>query len=583
MNLKQARYKNGRVWLSVVKKYWKDGVSKTRTVKRIGWLDELERDYDDPIAHFQAYAKELTEREQAEVAAKHVAIHPLEKINTRTVNRKNLGFCALSSIYHGLGIDTFFKNHQRHRNFGYSTDAITRLLVYDRILHPSSKKEAFEEKDSYFETFKFSIDDVYRSLSHIACVKDALIAHLNHEVGRLYGRSKEVVYYDVTNYYFEIDAEDGFKKKGVSKEHRPDPIVAMGLLVDSTGLPVAYELYPGNTLDCKTLIGVLERIKGSARKEFGFGRVVAVADKGINTSDNIVALLGRGDGYVFSQSVRGASAELLRWVTDDTGYLSSDVTDAPVFKVKSRITERTLNVTVKEATGRTRRQTKRVKITEKQVAFWSAKYAARAQCDRARALEKAQNMVTNPPALKALIDHTAAKYVRGITIDDNGVVIETKNVLFFDHERLLREESLDGYYIISTSEIEKSDTEIIEMYRGLWRIEETFRVTKSDLAARPVFVSRKDHIEAHFLICFVALLIIRILQLKTEWKYSAHALATTLKDASGSYFADNWYLFDHRDKVLDDIGTVLDLDFTKKNLTRGDIRTMVGSTKKRLA
>jgi transposase len=583
MNLKQTKYADGRVWLSIVRKYRKDGISKTKTIEKIGWLDELEGVYENPIAHFKAYAKEITEREAEESAPRTIAIHPLKKIDKRTYNRKNLGFAALSSIYHELALHSFFDNHQRHKNFGYSTDAIMRLLSFDRILHPSSKKSAFEARGAYFEKFDFSLDDTYRALTHVSKLKDVLMKHLNKMVTKLYGRDSELAYYDVTNYYFEIDEADDLRKKGVSKEHRADPIVQMGLVMDKAGLPVAYDLFCGNTVDCETLIPMLCRIKGKGKEGgFGFKRIMCVADRGLNTSDNIAALLAKGDGYVFSKSVRKSDEDTVAWVLSESGYHTFCKGDDGLFKAKEHIVTRKIKVTVQaqdKAKG-IKKKTKTIKITEKQVALYSKKYDLRAKAERAGAVAKAYQMAQHPPSLKAMMEKTAAKYLKGVTVDDDGVICELDKVLYFDEEKLAEEEKLDGYYLISTSEVKRSSQDILDIYSGLWRIEETFRVTKSDLCARPVYLSRQDHIEAHFMICFISLLIVRIVQMKCDWKYSARAIADTLAAASGTWEGDNWWLFDHRDDVIDDIGKVLGLDFTRERLTAGQIRSLVGSTKK---
>jgi transposase len=585
MNLKVARNsKTGRTYLSIVHAYRDpEGRPKARTVRSLGYLDALEKDFDDPIAHFRGLAAQMEEERRACEGRATISFSPLKRLRADAGVRKNLGFAALSRIYHDLGLDAFFKNRQRHRHFAYSVDTVARLLVFDRILHPSSKKGAWEDKDAYFESFGLSRDDVYRALTHMSALKDALQAHLNARVKALYGRDTELVYYDVTNYYLKADRPDALRKKGVSKEHRPDPLVQMGLLMDKGGLPVAYDLFPGNTLDCETLIPVLARIKGQGQQGgFGFPRIVCVADKGLNTSDNAAALLAKGDGYVFSKSVRGADGSTKAWVASDAGYRTYGTDEDGVFRIKERIGQRTLKVTVlaaDKAEGK-RKKTKDVKITEKQVAFWSEKYDRRAKAERADAVAKAREMAAHPSKLKAMLEKTAAKYLIGVSVDDDGVVTERAEALLFNEDRLAADKALDGYYIISSSEMGKPSEDIIDMYRGLWRIEETFKVTKSDLKARPVFVSRHDHIEAHFMVCFIALLITRILQVKTGWRHSAAAIAKTLAAASATLEGDNWWLFDHRDDVLDDIGAATGIDFTRKRLTTGQIRSLVGRTKK---
>lgn len=581
MFLKKAtRKSDGRTYLSIVTGYRDEaGISRTKTVRSLGYLDVLEKDFDDPVAHFSAVAAEMDAEARAAQAPAMLTIRPAERLRADGCERKNLGFSALSAVYHELGLDAFFKNRQRHRLFGFSVDQAVRLLVFNRVLEPGSKRSAQGGCQGYFDSFDLSLDDIYSALTHISGHKDALISHLNSKIGQAYGRDKELFYYDVTNYYFEIDRADDpgkrgvARKKGVSKEHRPNPIIQMGLLLDGNALPVSYDLFSGNTHDCQTLVPVLS----AARKELDAKRIVIVADKGLCTGDNIIAALAKGDGYVFSHTVRGASAKLKEWVLSDAGYQELGTEG---FKLKSRIAARTVNVAVQEKDGARKRRAKAQEVTETQVAYYSPKYAARAKAERSEAVAKAQAMVACPPRLKSMIDHTAAKYVKGITINDDGEILDVSEVLSFDSGRLAEEERLDGYYLICTSESDRGAGEIIDIYRGLWRIEETFKVTKSDLVARPVFLSREDRIAAHFMICFIALLILRILQMRTNWKHSASVIAKTLKDANGVFEGENWYLFDHYDYVLEDIGAATNIDFTKRRLTRSDIKTLVGNTKK---
>jgi transposase len=346
---------------------------------------------------------------------------------------------------------------------------------------------------------------------------------------------------------------------------------------------VAYDLFSGNTLDCETLIPVLARIKGTASDGgFGFGRIICVADKGLNTSDNIAALLAKGDGYVFSKSVRGADETTKKWATSDFGCRSYKAKDDGAFKVKERIGQRTLKVTVQAADKAKgiKKKTKDVKVTERQVAFWSKKYDLRAKAERADAVAKAREMAARPSCLKAMLEKAVAKYLIGVTVDDDGIITKCGEALLFNEERLAAEEALDGYCIISTSEVEKASEEVIDIYRGLWRIKDTFKVTKSDLKARPVFVSREEHIEAHFMVCFIALLIMRVLQMKTGWRHSAGAITETLSSASATWEGDNWWIFDHEDDTLTDVGRATGIDFSRRRLSAGAIRSLVGATKK---
>jgi transposase len=371
----------------------------------------------------------------------------------------------------------------------------------------------------------------------------------------------------VTNYYFEIDEPDQLRKKGVSKEHRPNPIIQMGLLMDRQGLPITYKLFSGNTNDCSTLLPILSEV----RKQYDIGRIVVVADKGINTSENVGYNLIQGDGYVFSQTIRGANKELKAFVLNQSGYRNI----GEEFKVKSRFYPRELTVT--NVYGKQ----VNVPVDEKQVIFYSEKYAKRAKAEREPALMKAGELIANPGRFTQSTAYGAAKYIKDLVYDKKtGEIITVGHAPHLDLEKLKEEEQFDGFYAIVTSECDLSDEQIIETYRGLWRIEESFRITKSDLETRPVYVSREDHIEAHFLTCFMALLFLRVLESKTEGKYSPARMIESLNAVSGAHLQENYYMFDYIDQVVEHIGTAIGIDFSKRILSLGEIKIILAATKK---
>jgi transposase len=442
-----------------------------------------------------------------------------------------------------------------------------KLLVFSRLLNPSSKKKTFEDKEMYFENTDFSLDDLYRSLNFINKHKEALQLWIHKHIKEQYNRNTDLVYYDVTNYYFEIDEPDDLRKKGVCKEHRPNPIVQMGLFMDNIGMPIAYKLFSGNTVDKVTLIPMLRQVK----KEYDLGRIIVVADKGLNTGDNIYYTLSRKDGYVISQTVRGANEELKSYVLNEDGYTWY----GKEYKKKSRLCPREISVT--SVSGKKIKRT----VHEKQVIFYSEDYAKRAKADRAPALMKAMDLISNPGKYNKAISYGAAKYVKNIEFDKKtGEILTTKSLPLLDEDKLRKEEEMDGYYAIITSEWEKTDDEIIEIYRGLWRIEESFKVTKSELEARPVYLSRDAHIEAHFLTCFIALAIARILQHRTNDKHSVGKILESLSKVSCSHVQENYYLFDYCDEITAAIGDAFSIDFKKKYLKLSEIKKILGETKK---
>ena len=572
MHLKKTPNLKGRIRLSIVDSYYdKDKkCSRQKTIESLGWLDELEKQYEDPIAFFSKRAEALKAEKNARQAPINFSFYDSDRLSlSDTSLRRNFGYAALSSIYHELGIHTFLTNRQRHSKESYDANAVMKLLVYSRLLSPASKKASFDDRGQFFEKFDFSLDDLYRCLGLFHKHKDSLQVWMNDRIRENYGRDTSLIYYDVTNYYFESDGQDDFKRKGVSKEHRPNPIVQMGLFMDNNGLPITYELFPGNTNDCLTYRPNFGRIK----KQFGLGRVISVADKGMTTGDNIWYTLHTPskDGYVFSMSVRGADKNLKDFVLGQEGYawLGTE------YKRKSRRYPRTIHVTTADG-----RKMDKV-VDEKQVVFWSGKYERRARAERAAALAKAADLVKNPGFYTKATSYGAAKYIKKVDFDkDTGEILTASSLLEIDEDAIRQEELFDGYYVLLTSEMELPDDKIIDIYRGLWRIEESFKVTKSELEARPVYVWTRPHIEAHFLVCFVALTIARILELKTGRKYSIGKLLGSLSRAQCTLLQQNYYLFDYYDEVLKDIGEASGIDFSKRIRTLGEIKNILADTKK---
>lgn len=571
MYLKQSKTRNGRIYLSITDGYYdkEKKTSRSVTVESIGYLDELQKQYDDPIAHFTKRAEQLKAEKKARQAPILFTFHDSDRLCVGDDLRKNFGYAALSKIYHELDIHTFLHNRQRHSKEQFDANTIMKMLVYSRLLFPASKRSSFENRDRFFEKTDYSLDDVYRCLSLLDRHKENLQLWMNDRIKKNYGRDTSLIYYDVTNYYFESDRQGDLLHKGVSKEHRPNPIVQMGLFMDHNGLPITYELFPGNTNDCLTYRPNFGRIK----KQFGLGRVITVADKGMTTGDNIWYTINTPshDGYVLSLSIRGAEKSIKEYVLDENGYewLSTQ------HKRKSRKCPRTIQVT--SVTGKKLKK----QVDEKQVVFWSAKYAKRAKAEREAALAKARDLAANPGKYTKATSYGAAKYVKKIEFDkETGEILTASSILEIDEERIREEEAFDGYYMLLTSEMETSDDAIIDMYRGLWRIEESFRVTKSELEARPVYVWTKEHIEAHFLTCFVALTIARILEMKLGRKYSIGTILESLSKAECSLLQQNYYLFDYYDEVLKDIGKATGVDFGKRIRTLGEIKKILADTKK---
>jgi transposase len=345
----------------------------------------------------------------------------------------------------------------------------------------------------------------------------------------------------------------------------------MGLLMDKESLPIMYRLFPGNTHDSQTLMPMLAQVK----RRFKTKRIITVADKALNSGDNIVFNAALGDGYIFSKSVRGAGKEFKEWVTSPSKYKEH----GSGYRYKSKIVpDAEVTMHVEKPGGRVGKKT--VCLEQKWVAFYSEKYAVRAKHKRNEVITKAMDMIKKPYKYKGVLDYGAAGYIKSIKVDKNtGNILESKDLMYLDEERIAEEEQLDGYYALITSELDDTDEHIINTYHGLWRIEETFKITKSVLGTRPIYVSTPEHVNAHMLICFIALLIGRIIERRLERKYNFEQIVETLRKIECSYLDTNIWMFDYASDFTDELNRVFGTAFGKKHMTLAQIKNYLAGSK----
>ena len=577
---KSFNKKRNKTQLSFVQGYRIDGKVKHKVIKNLGYLEDYLDQYEDPIAHFQQIAKEWNADQETPDT---IEVSLSEKLPDQCFNRKNLGYAIIKLIYSKLQIREFFQNKQRQLPVEYNLNSVFSLLTFNRFLFPSSKKNAYETKDRFFDSFNFSLDDVYRALGYFNRYSQELQKHLHDRVSSLVGRNSEKAYYDVTNYYFEIPYEDEDspdmertvkRKKGPSKEHRKDPIIQMGLLMDSNGIPMAFHTFSGNESEKTNMLPAIQRVK----KDYEIGRIIVIADRGLNTSDNTSILSGpnasdekNNDGYVYGQSIRGADTEFKRWVLEQDGYITTmeknkDGEEIP-FKHKSRLY-------AKEITKNDSNGVRRLKMTiyQKQLVYYSEKYAKKQKYEREKAVAKAMDLVKNPANYTKATSQGCPAYINHISFSKDTGEIANGKELSINEEKIAEEALYDGYYSIVTSEKELSDKEIRDIYKGLWEIEESFKIIKSEFKTRPVFVSTEDHIQAHFLICFVTLVIMRVLEQLIGKCHSVRQIRDSLVNYSCSYLDQNYYLFDYRDDVILTMEKAFGLDLSKKIMPLSEIK-----------
>ncbi len=578
---------NGKPYLSFVQGYRQNGKVKQKTIEKLGYLEDLEKEYSDPIAHFKQVAKE---RSKSEISQKTLELNLLAKLPDQAALRKNLGYTVPKSVYSLLGLRDYFQNKQRILNVDYNLNSIFSLLTFNRFLFPSSKKNAFETKHSFFESFDFSLADVYRSLDYFAAYSNEIQRHLHSQVIQRVGRSNQLGYYDVTNYYFEIPYEDedtydedgnmikkGQKKRGPSKEHRKDPIIQMGLLMDSNGIPMAFNTFSGGESEKRALLPTIRRVK----KDFALERIIVVADRGLNTSDNTTFLSGKNhddmtgnDGYVYGQSVLGADKSFKEWVLNQADYFTDKEKDKDgniiFFKHKSRVYAK--KIQIKGTDGKRNRV---MEIYQKQMVYYSEKYAKKQRKDRDKAVAKAKELINNPGKYTKATSIGASGYVNNIKFSKETGEIPDGLLLSLNETKIQAEEKYDGYYSIVTSEKHLSDVEIRDIYKGLWEIEESFKIIKSEFKARPVYVKKDEHVEAHFLVCFVALVIMRVIEKMIEKKHTVKQIRNSLTSYSCSYLEQNYYLFDYRDDIIKTFESVYGFDLSKKIMSLSEIKKIL--------
>ena len=484
-----------------------------------GYLDRLRQSFRDGTPLIPALAPYV-----GGAAAKTHVIRYRDGDPACEGETKRLAACILDPVFSALGLDQLLASVKHASRIRYDLQGIVRLLVYGRILEPASKCATMDQNGKYFEPLVGSSnpDNVYDALTVIDENSEKIFRRMNTCVKRGVGRNPSTVFYDVTNFFFEIGEADedevdgdgnvvraGLRKFGVSKENRRQPIVQIGLFMDDNGIPISFGMFPGNTLDHHTLRPAMRETVDT----FGLGRFILVADRGMYSGTNMCHVTDAGNGYIVSKSLRKSTAAERRWAVSPEGY--TVVSDR--FRFKSRTVVRT----VTDEKGRRRR------IKEKVVVYWSRAFYDRDVSEHRKFLDFIERLRANPAGFRASAAQSRSlkRFLKKDVVNSkNGEVLDgTKLVAMIDDDKLNEFNELMGYYQIATSELEMDDRAVIGKYHGLTQIEDQFREMKGTLEARPVFVNTPGHIHAHLMVCFIALTMMRLIQRKI-------AAAETKKD-----------------------------------------------------
>ena len=562
--LKKSNYKKG-TYLQIYESFYdperKGGAH--RSYKALGYVHELQaKGIEDPISFYQ---EEVIKLNQELNAAKNA--NKARQISDDSPE-KLIGYFPLKNINDRLSVKKYIDLMQTATDFRFNVFDMMSSLVYARLVHPCSKAKTYEEViPKLFDTYDYSLNQLYDGLEYIGCEYEKIIEIYNHQIQQMYFFNTSHTYFDCTNFYFEIDREDDFRRKGPSKENKKEPIVGMGLLLDANQIPMGMKLYPGNESEKPVLRNIIDDLK---KRNSISGKTIQVADKGLNCAENIIHALKSGDGYIFSKSVKLLPETEITWVLLDNDY--RDIVDKNgnlLYRIKECVDDFTYTIT--DSSGKKRK----VQLREKRVATFNPKLAEKQTLEIKKQVEKAIALKTAKAKKSEYGD--CAKYVTFITTDKKGNETDGTVKAVLNEDIINKSLKLAGYNLLVCSETRMSAAEIYSAYHNLWRIEESFRIMKSQLDARPVYLQKEDTITGHFLICYLAVLLTRLLQFKVlKNEYCSEELFDFIHDFRVAKISDRKYInLTRATNFIKEFASLIGLPLTSYFLSDGEIKKML--------
>ena len=562
--LKKTNNKKG-TYLQIYESYYdperKGGAH--RSFKPIGYVHELmAKGIDDPIAF---YTEEVVKLNQEHKISKQ---KEKERLISEESPEKLLGYFPLKNINDSLGCKKYIDLMQTATDFRFNVFEMMTDLIYARTVHPCSKSKTYIEViPKLFEKHDFSLGQLYDGLEYIGSEYEKIIEIYNHQINQRYRFDTSHTYFDCSNFYFEIDKEDDFRMKGKSKENKKEPLVSMGLLLDAHQIPIGMKIFPGNESEKPVLRNIIDDLK---RRNNITGRTIQVADKGLNCINNIIHALKNGDGYIFSRSVKTLSDVEKTWVLLENDYVDVKTKDGEVlYRIKECVDDFTYTYTDSEG------HTKKRQIREKRVVTFNPKLAEKQKYEINRQVEKAKALKACQAKKSEYGD--SAKYVSFIAADKKGQETDGKVKVELNEKAIENAKKLAGYNMMVTSELTMTASQIYNAYHNLWRIEESFRVMKSQLDARPVYLQKEETITGHFLICYLAVLLTRLFQIHVlADKYGSEALFDFMHDFRVAKVSDRKYInLTRASSFIKDLTSLTGLPLTSYFLGNEDINKML--------
>ena len=526
MRLKTSKSKNATLYY-IIKDYTNiTGKRSTKIFEKLGNQDQVEKRFgkNDTINKIREYINELNEEDKETLLKQE--FNPNKRISPRVKKQFNIGFLFLEKLYSQLNIKDICDSISNKYKFQFDLNEILSYLVYARIIYPSSKLKTFKQCQNFIEQPKFKLHDEYRALSYIAENMDFIQEQLFNNSKKVIKRNSNVVYYDCTNYFFDIDNEDDLRKYGISKEHRPNPIVGMGLFMDGDGLPLSCNIYPGNQNEQKTLIPEETKIVNNFKLDST--KMILCTDAGLSSDEIKKFNIKDNRGFVITQSLKKLKGEYKNQVFDKSGWrISNDL--KKIYNLETIENDDSLREKYYETLFYKIIQTETKSVKQDLIITFCFKYFDYNRNIRNNQIERAKKSIeTNNVTRKGKNQNDYRRFIDSLNSTDNGEIAE--NTTYSINQALINDESkYDGYYALTTNLI-GDISEIFKIVKGRWEIEESFRIMKSDFLARPVNLSREDRIKAHFMTCFISLFIYRLLEKKLDYKYTTSQILDTIRN-----------------------------------------------------
>ena len=546
----------------------------TQNVEKLGRLDHLMKSMnlsrDEVIEWAQKHVDELNDEGRSVM----LSLSAIKAINPNEQRTFKAGYLFLQNIYYSMKFKNIFRNIQKRHRYKYDLDAITSDLIFARVLEPASKRASYEVAKTFLEPPKYNDYDIYRGLSILAEEMDYIQAEVYKNSNFVIDRNNRILYYDCSNFYFEIEQADNLRKYGKSKEHRPNPIVQMGLMMDGDGIPIAFDLFDGSSNEQPSLKPLEQKVI----KDFGFHRFIVCTDAGLASEANRRFNNINDRAFVVTQSLKKLKEDERISAMDDTNWkqLSNGKRVKDFQKIRENPEDYKDEIYYKE-----RIHDGSGVVGQLMIITYSPAYAIYQKTVRQAQLDRAEKMVLNKKVKKQRKNpNDPARFVKVTAVTNDGEIAKNK-VYEIDNEAVDAEALYDGFYAVCTNLIDDTVSDIISVSEGRWKIEESFRIMKTDFESRPVYVSREDRIKAHFLICFLSLLIFRILEKKTGRNYTSGELIKTLRNYNLLRISGEGYIPEYtRTAITDCLHDIFNFRTDTEIVPTRKMREIIASTKK---